>query len=195
MLLRKILLVILLFNFQLAYADMEKAIFAGGCFWCVESDFSKLPGVTNVTVGFDGGLDPKNPSYELVSSGKTDYVESAEITYNPKEITYAQLLSFYWRHIDPTAKNAQFCDHGRQYRSVIFYSNAEQKKLAEQSLNKVQNIFPVVYTDIIPSTNFYPAEEYHQHYYLKNKLRYKFYRYTCGRDKRVKEIWHDKTLP
>lgn len=180
--------ILLAFSAGFSHAKSSQAIFAGGCFWCLEADFDKLPGVLKTTSGFDGGTEP-NPSYELVSSGKTNYVESVLVNYDSDKISYPQLLEFYWRHIDPTAKDRQFCDQGRQYRSVIFYLNEEQKKAALDSVNGIKSRFPMVYTDIIPSTNFYPAEDYHQKYYQKNPLRYKFYRYNCGRDARIKEVW------
>lgn len=192
MITKRVILLLLLLITKIVHADMEKAIFAGGCFWCVESDFSHVHGVTNIVVGFDGGLKPKNPSYLLVSSGSTDYVESVEITYDPKLVSYKQLLDFYWRHIDPTAKDSQFCDKGRQYRSIIFYLNEEQKKQATESFDYIRTLFPVVNTEITPSTNFYPADEEHQHYFQKHKYRYKFYRYSCGRDKKVQEVWSGK---
>lgn len=172
-------------------AKTAEALFAGGCFWCVESDFDKLPGVLQTVSGYDGGIEP-NPTYELVSSGKTNYVETVRILYDSDVLSYQQLLNYYWRHIDPTAKNAQFCDHGRQYRSVIFYLNDQQKNAAIASKLRLEKQFPVIFTDIIPSTYFYAAEEYHQNYYQKNPLRYQYYRYRCGRDKQLEEVWHDK---
>ncbi len=171
----------------------QKAIFAGGCFWCMQSDFDKLKGVTKTTVGYDGGT-IKNPTYDLVSSGTTHYVESIIVQYDPKKLTYSQVLNYYWQHIDPTVNNRQFCDVGEQYRSVIFYTNKQQQKLAEQSLKRIQKLFPVVYTQLQPSTHFYPAETYHQDYYLKNPGRYEFYRWRCGRDQRVAEVWKNKAL-
>lgn len=174
-----------------AVAEIEKAIFAGGCFWCVEADFDKLPGVIETISGYDGGIE-KNPSYKLVSSGKTNYVESVLVIYDNKKLSYKKLLDYYWHHIDPVAQNSQFCDHGRQYRSVIFYLNESQRHEAILSRSNLQTKFPIIYTDIIPSTSFYKAEEYHQKYYKKNKLRYKLYRKLCGRDARIMEIWNEK---
>ncbi|MBA2655428.1 MAG: peptide-methionine (S)-S-oxide reductase MsrA [Tatlockia sp.] len=185
------LILIFILICQPLYAETDEAIFAGGCFWCVEADFDKVPGVLQTTSGYDGGTEP-NPSYELVSSGTTNYVESVKVLYNPAVVSYQQLLNYYWHHIDLTAKEAQFCDQGRQYRSVIFYLNEEQKKEALSSKLSLQTQFPLIFTDIIPSTHFYEAETYHQNYYQKNPLRYKYYRYRCGRDKRIEEIWHDK---
>tara|TARA_R110000868_G_scaffold407985_1_gene690045 strand:- start:2963 stop:3541 length:579 start_codon:yes stop_codon:yes gene_type:complete len=176
---------------SVAAAATKTAIFAGGCFWCMESDFDKVPGVVKTVSGYDGGT-IKNPTYPLVSSGKTQYVESLEVTYDPSKVTYQQLLQYYWHHIDPTVQNAQFCDHGPQYRSVIFYTNKSEKTQALASLAQVKKEFPHVYTEVIPSTTFYPAEAYHQDYYQKNPVRYKFYRWNCGRDQRVAEVWHGK---
>lgn len=189
---RSTILIITLFITPLAWAETAQAIVAGGCFWCVQSDFDKLPGVISTVVGYDGGSEA-NPGYELVSSGSTQYVESVRITYDPALLTYPQLLNYFWHHIDPQAKDAQFCDHGRQYRSVIFYLNDEQKQAAQASKALLQKRFSIVQTDIIPSTHFYPAEVWHQNYYQKNPLRYKYYRYTCGRDQRIEELWYDKS--
>lgn len=188
---RYLFLILALFS-QFLFAKTAEAIFAGGCFWCVEADFDKVPGVLETVSGYDGGSE-SNPTYELVSSGRTHYVESVRVIYDSSLVTYQQLLMYYWHHIDPTVKEAQFCDQGRQYRSVIFYLNEEQKKEALESKLALEKQFPVIYTDIIPSTRFYEAETYHQNYYQKNPLRYKYYRYQCGRDKRVWEVWHDKT--
>ena len=173
------------------FAATKTAIFASGCFWCAQSDFDKLEGVTNTVVGYDGGTSA-DPTYEKVSSGTTHYVESITVTFDDAVITYPELLNYYWQNIDPTVQNAQFCDHGEQYRSVIFYLDDDQKSAALASLDKVKQQLPVVYTEIIPSTKFYPAEEYHQDYYKKNPTRYHYYRWSCGRDKRLEEIWHAK---
>lgn len=175
-------------------AATKVAIFAGGCFWCVQSDFDKLPGVVKTVVGYDGGTQP-DPTYEKVSSGATNYVESLKLWYNPDKVSYQQLLNYFWTHVDPTVKDRQFCDYGRQYRTVIFYLNDEQKRLAEASKVQVEKLLGRVYTDIIPSTHFYDAENYHQDYYKKNPVRYKYYRWNCGRDKRVKQLWQGKSLP
>ena len=175
----------------LAYAQQQTAIFAVGCFWCGQSDFDKVPGVIQTIAGFDGGRAP-NPSYKQVSSGTTNYVESVKVIYDSKKVSYQQLLDYFWHHIDPTVKDAQFCDHGRQYQSVIFYLNPAQQQQALASSRAVKKQFPVVYTEINPSTRFYPAEEYHQDYYKKNPWRYEFYRWNCGRDTRLKEVWDGK---
>ena len=182
-------LFIVLFSISTSTMALEStAIFGGGCFWCVEADFDKVPGVLKTVSGFDGGH-IHNPSYQKVSAGTTNYVEVVKVTFDPRVVSYDQLLAYYWRHIDPTAENSQFCDKGRQYRSVIFYLNEKQKKIALDSKKSIQNKLKPVYTEILPSTTFYPAEDYHQNYYKKNPLRYKYYRYRCGRDQRLKEVW------
>lgn len=188
---RSALFFILLILPLAVYAKTSEAIFAGGCFWCMEADFDKLTGVTKTISGYDGG-ESKSPSYEQVSSGTTNYVESVKVTYDPDIISYKDLVDYFWHHIDPTTKDAQFCDHGRQYRSVIFYLDNNQKKIALESLAEIKKKLPVVYTEVTPSTHFYPAEEYHQNYYVNNPVRYQYYRWRCGRDARVKEIWNDK---
>ncbi len=170
---------------------LEKATFAGGCFWCMEPAFDKLQGVKSVISGYTGGHKP-NPTYEEVSSGTTGHAESVEITYDPAVISYSKLLDVFWHNIDPTVKDRQFCDAGSQYRSAIFYHNEEQKRLAEASKKALEQSkrFPgPIYTEIVAATTFYPAEEYHQKYYQKNPIRYKYYRYSCGRDQRLKDLW------
>lgn len=169
----------------------EKATFAGGCFWCMEPAFDHLKGVLSVISGYTGG-NKKNPTYEEVSSGITGHIESIEIVYNPSVISYNRLLEVFWYNIDPTVKDQQFCDVGKQYRSAIFTHNEEQKRLAEKSRRELKEsgkIKGTIYTEIIPASAFYKAEEYHQKYYVKNPLRYKFYRLNCGRDSRLKELW------
>lgn len=174
-----------------AAAQPETATFAGGCFWCMEAPFDTLNGVLSVTVGYTGGT-VKNPTYEQVSNGSTGHTEAVQITYDPARISYATLLRIFWHNIDPTAKNRQFCDTGNQYRAAIFYHGAAQHKAALDSLKALERSKtfkePVV-TEIVPAGVFYPAEEYHQHYYKKNPLRYKYYRTSCGRDRRLKELW------
>ena len=174
-------------------ARLETATFAGGCFWCMEAPFDKLPGVVSVTAGYTGGQ-VKNPTYEQVSAGTTGHAESVRIVYEPQKIGYKQLLDIFWHNIDPTVKNRQFCDVGNQYRSAIFYHTDEQYRLAEESKKELEDNKPFkgpIVTDIVPASEFYPAEEYHQHYYKKNPLRYRYYRYGCGRDQRLKELWGD----
>jgi peptide-methionine (S)-S-oxide reductase len=165
------------------------ATFAGGCFWCVESDFDHVPGVVSTTSGYTGGH-VANPTYHQVSAGGTGHAESVEVIYDPKKVSYQQLLTYFWHHIDPTVKDQQFCDHGNQYRTAIFVHNDEERKLAEASKKKVEAELKVpIYTQIVNASRFYPAEEYHQDFYEKNPVKYKFYRWNCGRDQRVKAIW------
>jgi peptide-methionine (S)-S-oxide reductase len=175
----------------MAATNLEKATFAGGCFWCMEHPFDELPGVISVTSGYTGGH-KKNPTYEEVSAGGTGHAESVQIVYDPAKVTYEKLLNVFWHNIDPTAKDQQFCDTGNQYRSAIFYHNEEQHRLALQSkaaLEKNRTFKEPVVTGIVQATEFYPAEDYHQQYYKKNPIRYKYYRYSCGRDQRLKELW------
>jgi peptide-methionine (S)-S-oxide reductase len=172
-------------------ATLAKATFAGGCFWCMEPPFDKLHGVVATVSGYTGGH-KKNPSYEEVSAGGTGHAEAVEVSYDPSKISYAKLLDVYWHNIDPTTRNRQFCDAGDQYRTAIFYHDEEQKRLAEQSKAALARSKPfpqAIVTEIVPAGVFTPAEEYHQDYYLKNPLRYKFYRYKCGRDQRLEELW------
>lgn len=168
---------------------LAKATFAGGCFWCMEPPYDELEGVTSTISGYTGGT-KKNPTYEQVSAGTTGHTEAVEITYDPKKVSYEKLLDVFWRNIDPLTANAQFCDSGSQYRSAIFYHDQAQKTLAEASKKRVRSRFkqPIV-TEIVQVSEFYPAEDYHQDYYKKNPIRYKFYRYGCGRDKRLQELW------
>lgn len=173
--------------------DLAKATFAGGCFWCMVQPYEILPGVLNVVSGYTGG-DKKNPTYKQVSSGKTGHFEAVQIQYDPRVISYEKLLAVFWRNIDPTNDKGQFCDEGSQYRSAIFYHDDEQKRFAELSKEKLEKhkLFPEpIVTLIIPASNFYPAEDYHQYYYRKKPLAYKFYRFTCGRDSRLDTLWRD----
>ena len=172
-------------------AQTGTAIFAGGCFWCVEADFDKLPGVLSTESGYIGGkLD--NPTYEQVSAGGTGHAEGVRVTYDSSTVTYEELLDYFWRHVDPTAKDRQFCDVGSQYRTGIFFHNDEQKRLAEASKARLQKAKPFkedIVTPVQAATQFYRAEEYHQDYYKKNPVRYRFYRDGCGRDARLKALW------
>lgn len=168
------------------------ATFAGGCFWCTESDFDKVPGVLKTISGYIGGTVP-NPGYERVSAGGTGHAEAVEVTYDPGKVSYQQLLDFYWHSVDPTVKDAQFCDHGNQYRTAIFVRNAEERKLAEASKQKVEaELKKPIFTQIADATPFYAAEDYHQDFYKKNPTKYKFYRWNCGRDQRLEQIWGPK---
>ena len=170
---------------------MEKATFAGGCFWCMEPPFEKLKGVDAVISGYTGGR-TEDPKYEEVSSGRTGHAEAVEVHYDPSQISYAELLDVFWRNIDPTTKDRQFVDTGSQYRTAIFYHNDEQKRLAEDSKKKLDasgRFGKPIVTEIVPAGKFYPAEEYHQDYYKKNSARYKFYRFNSGRDQYLERIW------
>jgi peptide-methionine (S)-S-oxide reductase len=172
-------------------AEQATAIFAGGCFWCEESAFEGLPGVVSVTSGYTGGTKP-DPTYEEVSTGRTGHAESALVVYDPAKISYEKLLDVYWHNIDPTQKDGQFCDHGTQYRTAIFYLNPEQKRLAEASKAKLEQdsrFRGKIATQIVAASKFYPAEEYHQDYCKVRPAQYAAYYKGCGRAARLKEIW------
>jgi peptide methionine sulfoxide reductase msrA/msrB len=185
-----------------AKIDMEKgemnlrqATFAGGCFWCTEADFEKLPGVVKVISGYTGG-NKEDPTYEEVSSGKTGHVEAIQVYYDPTKITYEELLDYLWKHIDPTDAGGQFVDRGAQYRGAIFYHDEEQKRLAEKSreaLSKSGEFNKPIVTEILKFAKFYEAEDYHQDYYKKHPLRYKYYRYASGRDQFLEKAWGKRT--
>jgi peptide-methionine (S)-S-oxide reductase len=170
---------------------LEKATFAGGCFWCMEPPFDKLPGVVSTTSGYMGGT-KRNPTYEEVSSGSTGHAEVVQVVYDPKKVGYEKLLDTFWRNVDPTVRDRQFCDVGSQYRTTIFVHTEEQRRLAERSKAELAKSKPFrqdIVTPIVPAGEFYPAEAYHQDFYKKNPVRYKFYRDGCGRDARLKELW------
>lgn len=168
---------------------LEVAIFGGGCFWCMEKPFEQMRGVLDVSSGYAGG-EEANPTYEQVSSGATGHVEVVAVRYDANVVTYADLLNTYWRNIDPVAVNRQFCDAGRQYRSVIFFNSEEQRSLAEASRAELQKYFQLpIATEVLPVDAFWRAEDYHQDYYKKNPVRYGYYRGRCGRDERLKAIW------
>jgi peptide-methionine (S)-S-oxide reductase len=174
---------------QTAQPERAVATFAGGCFWCVESDFDHVPGVLETISGYTGGK-VANPTYSQVSAGGTGHAESVEVVYDPRKVTFAQLLDYFWRHVDPTVKDQQFCDHGNQYRTAIFVHNDEERKLAEASKKKVAaELKKPIYTEIVQAGPFYKAEDYHQDFYTKNPTKYKFYRWNCGRDQRLEQIW------
>jgi peptide-methionine (S)-S-oxide reductase len=169
----------------------QTAIFAGGCFWCMEHPFDELDGVISVTSGYAGGT-KANPTYEEVSSGRTGHAESVEVVFDPAKVSYQKLVDVFWHNIDPLAVSAQFCDHGTQYRSAIFYQGEEQKRIAEASkeaLEKSGRFDKPIATQIVAASTFWPAEGYHQHYYRTNPVRYKFYRLNCGRDQRLEQLW------
>ena len=172
-----------------AAAETKVAVFAGGCFWCMEPPYDELPGVSATTSGYAGGK-AENPTYQQVSSGRTGHTEVVRVEYDPAKVSYEKLLEVFWRNIDPFAVDAQFCDHGDQYRSAIFPQDGEQKRLAEASLAGMQErLKGKRIATKLEDGKFWPAEEYHQDYYAKNPVRYKFYRLNCGRDARLKEIW------
>lgn len=172
-------------------ARQATAIFAGGCFWCMEPPFDELDGVIDTTSGYTGGT-VANPTYEQVTAGNTGHYEAVRVTYDTDVIDYTRLLEVFWRNIDPLDSGGQFCDRGEQYRSAIFYSDPQQKMQAEASKHALEigNSFPYdIVTPILEASPFYEAEGYHQNYYEKNPLRYRFYRLTCGRDSRLEEVW------
>ncbi len=175
-----------------APAGLEKATFAGGCFWCMETPFRGLAGVASVASGYIGGT-VVDASYEQVSNGGTGHAEAVEVVFDPKKVSYGKLLEIYWANIDPTVANQQFCDRGDQYRSAIFTHTPEQAAAAAASKTKWQAdkrfAGRTIYTEIAPASAFYAAEEYHQNYAQKNPTRYKYYRWNCGRDQRLKAIW------
>ena len=175
----------------LAQDRYELAIFAGGCFWCMEEAFDGVEGVVSTQSGYTGGR-MKNPTYSEVSAGRTKHAEAVQVRYDPQKVSYTDLLEVFWRNIDPTTPDRQFCDIGPQYRSAIFYNTKEQKRLAETSRDTLARSKPfkeALVTEITAASAFYPAEEYHQDYYTKNPARYTIYKYSCGRTKRLKELW------
>jgi len=168
----------------------ETALLAGGCYWCIEADFEKLDGVKEVISGFAGGH-TENPTYKQVSAGGTGHIEVVQVIYDPKAINYSQILDYFWRHIDPTRDDGQFCDNGPSYRPAIFYTEA-QKDLAAASKDNIEKTKPFsdpIKVELIEASTFYTAEKYHQDYYKKNPLRYRYYRHGCGRDKRIEQLW------
>lgn len=165
------------------------ATFAGGCFWCMEPPYDRQAGVISTLSGYTGG-ERENPTYQEIGRGDTGHAQSVEVTYNPEEISYEQLLEIFWYNVDPFAVDKQFCDVGSQYRSAIFYHDDEQRELAEATKAEIEQRFDrEVATQIMPASEFWEAEEYHQAYYQKNPLRYRFYRHNCGRDNRLEEVW------
>ena len=187
----RIFSLILLLSCSTFAQNRKVATFAGGCFWCVEADLEKVPGVISVVSGYSGG-DLKNPTYKVVSSGKTKHIESVQVAFDPQKISYEQLLGHFWRGIDPTDSGGQFVDRGHQYSTAIFFHNEEQRKIALKSKKKLQDAGRYkksVITPIRAFKTFHLAEIYHQDYYKKNPLRYRFYRYKSGRDQFLKKIW------
>ena len=170
---------------------LESVVLAGGCFWCIEADYEKLDGVVDVISGYAGGH-IKNPTYKQVSAGNSGHIEVVKVTYDANKINYSQILDYFWKHIDPTRDDGQFCDRGPQYRPAIFYQDEAQKKLAMASVKHIEQTKPFeqpLKVELIQATTFYPAEDYHQDYYKKNPIRYNLYRYSCGRDARVEQLW------
>lgn len=181
-----------------AYASTEgsltKATFAGGCFWCMEKPFDELPGVVDTTSGYTGGT-VENPSYYQVSAGNTGHVEAVQVTYDPSQVNYETLLEVFWHNVDPVDGKGQFCDKGSQYRSVIFYGDEAQQQAAgesKQALEASKKFSKTIATDIQPASKFYPAEDYHQNYYETHPVRYKVYRFGCGRDQRLAQLWGEE---
>ena len=172
-------------------AGLEAAIFAGGCFWCMEPPYDVLPGVVSTTSGYTAGQ-TRNPTYQEVSAGRTGHTEAVRVIYDPKKVSFEKLLEVFWRNIDPTVKDRQFCDTGSHYRSGIYYLSAQQKQLAEQSraaLEKTKPFKAPIVTEILAAAEFWAAEEYHQDYYKKNPVRFNFYKFNCGRARRLEALW------
>lgn len=170
---------------------LESVVLGGGCFWCIEADYEKLDGVVDVISGYAGGH-VKNPTYQQVSAGGSGHIEVVKVTYDVNKINYSQILDYFWRHVDPTRDDGQFCDRGSQYRPAIFYQDEAQKKLALASTKQIEQSKPFeqpLKVELIQAGTFYPAEDYHQDYYKKNPIRYNFYRFNCGRDARVEQLW------
>ncbi|MCG8378542.1 MAG: peptide-methionine (S)-S-oxide reductase MsrA [Proteobacteria bacterium] len=188
---KKTLFAVMLYSISLPlFAATDSVIFAGGCFWCMEPPFDKLDGVVRTTSGYSGGH-TENPTYKSTSSGTTGHYEVVEIEYDPAKVSYEKLLDVFWKNIDPFDDKGQFCDKGPQYRAAIFTKNDEEKKLAIKSKDALQKKLgnkATIVTEVLPAKKFYTAEDYHQNYYQKNPLRYKYYRYGCGRDNRLKQV-------
>ena len=173
-------------------AEYKSAVFAGGCFWCLEAPFDALPGVVETESGYTGGSVP-NPTYEQVSSGTTGHVEAMRVVYDPEKVSFEKLLEVFWRNIDPTDGGGQFCDRGPQYRSAIFFADPEEEALAKRDKARLEESMGMkIATEILPRAEFYVAEEYHQDFYRKSTLRYHYYRQACGRDQRLRQIWGAK---
>lgn len=179
-------------NNQMQSQSQAQAVFAGGCFWCMQGPMDKLPGVVKTEAGYATANHKsiKDPTYKQVASGETNYVEAVAVYYDPKKINYHKLLDVYWKNIDPLSHNGQFCDRGKQYRSVIYVQNEQERKLAERDVKRLHKRFKkTIHTEVAELVAFYPAEAYHQQYYKKNPFRYKLYRTYCGRDKRLEKLW------
>ena len=175
---------------SVAHAATATAIFAGGCFWCTESDFEKLPGVIQAESGYTAGK-TTSPTYEAVSNGQTGHTEAVRVTYDPAKVSYSKLVEYFWRTIDPTEKDRQFCDVGDQYRTGIYWGNEAERQTVQASRDALLKTgrFKTIHTELAPATVFYLAEDYHQDYYKKNPVRYNYYRLSCGRDAQLKRVW------
>ena len=187
---KKLILILCLFTTQV-FAEEQTAIFAGGCFWCMQAPFDKLDGVLSTKAGYTGGT-KDNPTYEETSSGKTGHREAVEIKFDSKKVTYKKLIETFWDNIDPLDGKGQFCDKGEQYTSAVFYLNEEQKKIFEATKAEIEKNLKFkgkIETSLLPAKKFYAAEDYHQSYYKKNPVRYTYYRTSCGRDKRLQDLW------
>lgn len=185
---------LILFAHAASAQKLEKAIFAGGCFWCVESDFDKVPGVVSTTSGYTGGR-TKNPTYKQVTYGDTGHYEAVEITYDPAKVSYEALLNVFWHSVDPTDDGGQFCDRGDSYKTAVFALNEKQRAAAEASKKAAQKTLgKTIVTPILDAATFYPAEYYHQNYYQNNSIRYRYYRFSCGRDRKIKNIWGESAF-
>ena len=172
--------------------ELETATFAGGCFWCVESDFDAIPGVVKTVSGYTGGI-IQNPTYKTVSAGGTGHREAVQITFDPDLVSYQQLLTAFWHSVDPTDAGGQFCDRGEPYSTAVFVIDDAQRQYAETSKRETEaSLGQTIATTIEAATPFFPAEDYHQDYYEKNPLRYRYYRWSCGRNQRVEELWGDR---
>ncbi len=184
-------IIILLLSSQLPAQQTAEATFAGGCFWCMEPPYDKLEGVISTTSGYIGGH-VSNPTYEQVSAGATGHTEAVQVVYDPSKVSYEKLLEVFWRNIDPLDAGGQFCDRGSQYRSAIFFHNEEQERLATASkarLEATADLAAPIVTEVLEAGPFYPAEDYHQNYYQEHPIQYRFYRWNCGRDARLEEVW------
>jgi len=188
---------VLILSFNTSRADKtintKSIVLAGGCFWCIEADYEKLNGIVDVVSGYSGGH-TKSPTYKKVSAGRSGHLEVVKITYNSDVISYAEILDYFWRHIDPTRNDGQFCDSGIQYRPAIFYKNDKEKQAilkSAQQINKIKTFSEPLKVEYIQASTFYLAEDYHQDYYKKNPLRYKYYRFACSRDQRIESLWGD----
>ncbi len=178
-----------------ATSGLANATFAGGCFWCMEEVFEGVEGVVSVVSGYTGGQ-KANPSYEEVSDGWTGHAEAIELQFDPAKVSYGRLLEVFWRNVDPTTPDRQFCDRGHQYRTAVFYHDEEQRRLVEESqwnIEQTKRFEEPIVTEIVAASTFYPAEEYHQDFYKKNPIRYKFYKFNCGRTQRLEDLWGTTT--